>query len=149
MIDNISLAGTTVGLVLMTLFMGIIMVYLGHTWKRTIKGVRRIGYSLVAFAAIIALKPFAESAFESKIVDPLYAILIIIFFANKYRGIKNFRNGKFDSRIHLTFIFASIIALLLSEFLRESSAVHYILFCQFDFLCGAFREGISQRFPTG
>lgn len=120
MIENISLAGTTVGLVLMTLFMGIIMVYLGHTWKRTIKGVRRIGYSLVAFAAIIALKPFAESAFESKIVDLLYTILIIIFFANKYRGIKNFRNGKFDSRIHLTFIFASIIALLLSEFLLEN-----------------------------
>jgi signal transduction histidine kinase len=127
MIDNISLAGTTVGLVLMTLFMGIIMVYLGHTWKRTIRGVRRIGYSLVAFAAIIALKPFAETAFEEMLVEPIYAILIIIFFANKYRGIKNFRNGKIDNRFHLQPLFITFFSLILivysllsaKEFLKD------------------------------
>lgn len=113
MLKYVDINALTLGMVIINLFIGLVLVILGHSWKNTIRGVEKAGLALIMVSIALifdAINGYLGSNFT---ISSIISISIIISFAYLYLGIQEFQNRKTNYILHLSLLIAASVAMLI------------------------------------
>lgn len=125
-IDTLSLS-----LVVITLFMGIVLIYLGRVWKNTIHGVTGIGISLIVVASTLTADIALHIAGFGNTPSTVASIILVFAFFKIYVSISLFRRIKIKILHHLIVLIPGTLVLLYLGFFAHAHSARIIVFSLF------------------
>jgi len=145
MLKFIDINALTLGMVVINLFIGLALAILGNTWKKTIKGVKRIGIALIAISTALIFDALNGYITKEDIIASFVSITIISSFAYLYIGIQEFQNRKTNYIFHISLLISASIAVLLFGLWKDDQIARITVF---SLLLAFYATAMAYRFFT-
>ncbi|NCD41409.1 MAG: HAMP domain-containing histidine kinase [Bacteroidia bacterium] len=137
----IDLNTLTLAILLITLFMGVIIIVFGVSWKNSVNGITRTGTSLIVISFALGLDTFLPFFSHQPVIITLSTLLTLLAMSNIYGGIAEYHKKKIHLTAHILLLSLIILSSVYFGIIKENSRIRLIIF-SFAVAMYAFGSGL-------